>query len=57
MANIKSLPGEKRVRMPFTLPEKLKPLLKETAEKLHVSMSRFVEDAIMEKIKRMDGDG
>jgi hypothetical protein len=50
MANLKLPPGEKKIRLNFTIKEKYQNQLKFYSEKLGISMSQFVEDAILEKI-------
>jgi hypothetical protein len=56
MANIKASPGERKIRLNFTLKEKLQPQLQEISLRLGVSMSQFVEESIFEKIERMDNE-
>ena len=54
MANKRVKPENKRVISPFTLPVKLKIQLEEICDRIDIPMSRFVEQAITEKIKNMD---
>lgn len=52
MANKTVPPNNKRVCTSFTLPKYLKPQLQNAAIEMDISMSVFVENAIVEKMNR-----
>ncbi len=53
MANLKVKPEYKKLPAIFTIQSQVVNLLKTTAVNLDVSMSQFVEEAILEKIERL----
>jgi predicted HicB family RNase H-like nuclease len=56
MANRTVQPELRRIIQGFTLPENIKPKLRDAAATLGISMSQFVEEAIYEKINKIKSE-
>jgi hypothetical protein len=54
MANRIVKPGLRRIIQGFTLQEQMRDVIKAAADSIHISKSEFVEQAILEKIERME---